>query len=93
MDSEANIALAGGSGGIIGKLCFSPAKPIASSLIELSGQVHLLPCVIKHDGPCPVSDYFKPITTGEISDGIAVEQAFFRGRKLHGAAVGLCTTA
>ncbi|KAK5771364.1 hypothetical protein PVK06_047566 [Gossypium arboreum] len=28
--------------------------------INLSGQVHNLPCCIKFNGPCIVSQYFKP---------------------------------
>ena len=42
------------------------------SPVDISGQVHLLPCVIKHEGPCPVSHYFKPRSTGpEILSGFS----------------------
>ncbi|KAF5742355.1 hypothetical protein HS088_TW09G00400 [Tripterygium wilfordii] len=34
------------------------------SVANLTGQVHQLPCCIKYDGPCCVSDYFKPKSTG-----------------------------
>ncbi|KAI6703085.1 hypothetical protein NL676_012221 [Syzygium grande] len=56
---------------------------------DLSVGVHLLPCTIKHDGPCAVSHYFKPRATGMEADGLAVQEAYFRGRKLQGAAVPL----
>lgn len=32
--------------------------------LDLSGKIHQLPCTIKFDGPCPVSHYFKPKSTG-----------------------------
>ncbi|GFQ04828.1 ribonuclease h2 subunit c [Phtheirospermum japonicum] len=56
---------------------------------DLTGQVHQLPCCIKHDGPTPVSHYFKPKTTGIEVDGLKVEEAYFRGRKLHGTTIAL----
>lgn len=34
--------------------------------VDLSGKVHLLPCCIKYNGPCDVSDYFKPKPTGNM---------------------------
>ncbi|KAJ0980799.1 hypothetical protein J5N97_009054 [Dioscorea zingiberensis] len=57
--------------------------------VDLTGKVHLLPCSIKHDGPCPVSHYFKPKPSGVLVDGLNVEEAFFRGRKLQGVTVAL----
>lgn len=36
-----------------------------SELVDLSGKVHQLPCAIKYDGPCSVSHYFKPKSTGK----------------------------
>lgn len=92
---------------------------------DLTGKVHQLPCCIKHDGPTPVSHYFKPKHTGKNSmnvqlvyapifyimcvqllnalsttheclncvemevDGLRVEEAYFRGRNLHGTTVAL----
>ena len=32
--------------------------------VDLSGKVHQLPCAVKFDGPCSVSQYFKPKSTG-----------------------------
>ncbi|KAL6201652.1 hypothetical protein ACLB2K_025364 [Fragaria x ananassa] len=55
--------------------------------VDLSGKVHLLPCCIKFNGPCDVSDYFKPKPTGMESDGLKTQEAYFRGRKLQGANV------
>ncbi|KAI3420480.1 uncharacterized protein J3R85_012787 [Psidium guajava] len=57
--------------------------------VDLNGGVHLLPCTIEYDGPCAVSQYFKPRPTGVEVDGLAVQEAYFRGRKLQGAAVPL----
>ncbi|KAL3616738.1 hypothetical protein CASFOL_039132 [Castilleja foliolosa] len=56
---------------------------------DLTGQVHQLPCCIKHDGPTPVSHYFKPRPTGVEVDGLKVEEAYFRGRKLQGTTIPL----
>ncbi|XP_042023474.1 ribonuclease H2 subunit C-like [Salvia splendens] len=56
---------------------------------NLTGKVHQLPCCIKHDGPTPVSHYFKPKPTEMEVDGLKVEEAHFRGRKLHGTTVAL----
>ncbi|GJN19087.1 hypothetical protein PR202_gb06325 [Eleusine coracana subsp. coracana] len=53
------------------------------------GGVHLLPCGIRQNGAAPVSDYFKPRSTGVEVDGVKVEEAFFRGRKLQGATLSL----
>ncbi|XP_052144984.1 uncharacterized protein LOC127764187 [Oryza glaberrima] len=53
------------------------------------GRVHLLPCGIKQNGAAAVSDYFKPKDTGVEVEGIRVEEAFFRGRKLQGATISL----
>ncbi|KAK3156099.1 hypothetical protein QOZ80_2AG0102810 [Eleusine coracana subsp. coracana] len=53
------------------------------------GGVHFLPCGIRQNGAAPVSDYFKPRSTGVEVDGVKVEEAFFRGRKLQGATLSL----
>lgn len=53
------------------------------------GRVHLLPCGIRHSSAAAVSDYFKPRDTGVEVEGVRVEEAFFRGRKLQGATVAL----
>lgn len=112
--------------GSTGTLDLTAPEPPA----DLSGGVHLLPCTIKHDGPCAVSHYFKPRATGSYlpanrtepvsfcwhfpcvcarvrvrlgdlefwrcvslpgmeADGLAVQEAYLRGRKLQGAAVPL----
>ncbi|CAN6230463.1 unnamed protein product [Urochloa humidicola] len=55
---------------------------------ELGG-AHLLPCGIRQNGGAPVSDYFKPRSTGVEVEGVKVEEAFFRGRKLQGATLAL----
>ncbi|XP_038893586.1 uncharacterized protein C12B10.15c [Benincasa hispida] len=60
-----------------------------SVALDLSGKVHQLPCAIKFDGPCSVSQYFKPKSTGIEFDGLSVEEAYFRGRKLQGATISL----
>ncbi|XVF27249.1 hypothetical protein REPUB_Repub14bG0090400 [Reevesia pubescens] len=57
--------------------------------VNLSGQVHHLPCCIKFNGPCSVSHYFKPKSKGMEIDGLAVEEAHFRGRKLQGTTISL----
>ncbi|XP_023519278.1 uncharacterized protein C12B10.15c [Cucurbita pepo subsp. pepo] len=57
--------------------------------VDLSGKVHQLPCAVKFDGPCSVSQYFKPKSTGIEVDGLSVENAYFRGRKLQGATISL----
>ncbi|XP_062218303.1 uncharacterized protein LOC133918434 isoform X6 [Phragmites australis] len=51
--------------------------------------VHLLPCGIRQNGGDPVSDYFKPRSTGAEVEGVRVEEVFFRGRKLQGATLAL----
>lgn len=60
-----------------------------STGIDLTGQVHQLPCCIKYDGPSPVSHYFKPKSTGIEVDGLKIEEAYFRGRKLQGTTIPL----
>ncbi|KAK3229498.1 hypothetical protein Dsin_001379 [Dipteronia sinensis] len=72
--------------GSIGSINLSKDKKL---VVELSGQVHHLPCCIKYDGPCSVSDYFRPKPNGMEVDGLRVEEAYFRGRKLRGATVPL----
>lgn len=59
------------------------------SVADLTGKVHQLPCCIKYDGPTNVSDYFKPKHTEVEVDGLSVEEAYFRGRKLQGTTVPL----
>ncbi|KAJ4757867.1 Ribonuclease H2 subunit C [Rhynchospora pubera] len=58
-----------------------------SPVDDLTGRVHLLPCSVKHNGPSDVSNYFKPRNTDIEVEGIRVQEAFFRGRKLHGFTV------
>ncbi|KAK6150211.1 hypothetical protein DH2020_017736 [Rehmannia glutinosa] len=60
-----------------------------AAAVDLTGKVHQLPCCIKYDGPTSVSHYFKPKPTGMEVDGLRVEEAYFRGRKLHGTTVAL----
>lgn len=57
------------------------------SVVNLSGHVHQLPCCVKYDGSCAVSDYFKPKSAGIGVDGLKVEEVHFRGRKLQGATI------
>ncbi|KAL3522999.1 hypothetical protein ACH5RR_015833 [Cinchona calisaya] len=59
------------------------------SVPDLTGKVHQLPCCIKYDGPTTVSHYFKPKPTGLEIDGLGMEEAYFRGRKLQGTTVSL----
>ncbi|KAL8508471.1 hypothetical protein ACS0TY_018919 [Phlomoides rotata] len=61
----------------------------AAAAVDLTGKLHQLPCCIKYDGPTPVSHYFKPKPTGMEVDGLKVEEAYFRGRKLHGSTIDL----
>lgn len=56
---------------------------------DLSGEVHLLPCAVKYDGPSSVSDYFKPKSTRLEVEGLSVKEAHFRGRKLQGATISI----
>ncbi|KAK4751205.1 hypothetical protein SAY87_004687 [Trapa incisa] len=62
-------------------------EPEEQPPVDLTGGVHLLPCTVKYDGPCPVADYFKPRLTGLEMDGLALEEAYFRGRKLQGTSI------
>ncbi|GAV64362.1 RNase_H2_suC domain-containing protein/PP2 domain-containing protein [Cephalotus follicularis] len=55
------------------------------SVANLTGGVHHLPCRIKYDGPSSVSHYFNPKPTDVEVEGLKVEEAHFRGRKLLGA--------
>ncbi|PUZ74255.1 hypothetical protein GQ55_1G049700 [Panicum hallii var. hallii] len=73
---------AAAAGGITATVDLSPA---ATDL----GGAHLLPCGIRQNGGAPVSDYFKPRSTGVEVEGVRVEEAFFRGRKLQGATLAL----
>ncbi|KAL7089668.1 hypothetical protein ACP275_13G198300 [Erythranthe tilingii] len=60
-----------------------------ATVVDLTGKVHQLPCCIKYDGPASVSHYFKPKITGVEVDGLRVEEAYFRGRNLHGTTITL----
>ncbi|TKW37809.2 hypothetical protein SEVIR_1G072400v4 [Setaria viridis] len=73
---------AAAAGGVTATVDLSPA---ATDL----GGAHHLPCGIKQNGGAPVSDYFKPRSTGVEVEGVRVEEAFFRGRKLQGATLAL----
>ncbi|KAJ0016414.1 hypothetical protein Pint_11642 [Pistacia integerrima] len=73
----------------LGFINLSPNNGDESLAVNLSGQVHQLPCCIKYDGPCPVSHYFRPKSTGIEVDGLKVEEAHFRGRKLQGVTISL----
>ncbi|KAI4302879.1 hypothetical protein MLD38_038577 [Melastoma candidum] len=66
-----------------------PTEPEPLSVEDVSGGVHLLPCTINYDGPSDVSHYFKPKPSGAEVEGLKVEEAYFRGRKLEGATVHL----
>ncbi|WOL16496.1 ribonuclease H2 subunit C [Canna indica] len=76
-----------GGGGIMGAI--SLRTPGGFPAVDLTDCVHLLPCSIKHDGPCPVSHYFKPKKTDVVVDDLFVEEAFFRGRNLQGLTIPL----
>lgn len=71
--------------GSTGTINLSPTPKAA----DLSGHVHHLPCCVKFTGPSDVSHYFKPRPSGFEIDGLAVEESFFRGRKLQGVTVPL----
>ncbi|XP_075496322.1 uncharacterized protein C12B10.15c isoform X1 [Primulina tabacum] len=59
-------------------------------VMDLTGKMHQLPCCIKYNGATSVSHYFKPKPSGEMEvDGLRVEEAYFRGRKLHGTTISL----
>ncbi|KAL4340180.1 hypothetical protein GQ457_08G025120 [Hibiscus cannabinus] len=76
-----------GDGGTTGSITLS--QTVKEETINLSGQIHHLPCCIKFNGPCSVSQYFKPKLKGMEIDGLAVEEAHFRGRKLQGTTISL----
>ncbi|PWZ23986.1 Ribonuclease H2 subunit C [Zea mays] len=75
----------------------TPPAPAAgvTATVDLSsvaadlGGAHLLPCGIRQNGGAPVSDYFKPRATGVEVEGVKMEEAFFRGRKLQGTTLAL----
>ncbi|CAK7336973.1 unnamed protein product [Dovyalis caffra] len=79
MDSDAN-SKAGTTGTV-------NQKKSEIEVPNLTGRVHLLPCCIKYDGPSAVAHYFKAKPTGVEVEGMKVEEAYFRGRKLQGATV------
>ncbi|GAA0147225.1 hypothetical protein LIER_06978 [Lithospermum erythrorhizon] len=62
-----------------------------SPLEDLSGKVHQLPCCVKYNGSTSVSHYFKHKPTRVEVDGLCVEEAYFRGRKLQGTTVSIPT--
>ncbi|KAG8069874.1 hypothetical protein GUJ93_ZPchr0006g41117 [Zizania palustris] len=64
------------------------AVDLSPAAVDLC-RVHHLPCGIRQNGAAAVSDYFKPKETGVEVDGVRVEEAFFRGRKLQGATIAL----
>lgn len=64
MNSGASPAMAG----VTGSVDLHPGDSVAA---DLTDKVHLLPCVVRYDGPCPVSDYFKTNITG-----LLIDQAF-----------------
>ncbi|KAL6971421.1 hypothetical protein U1Q18_031097 [Sarracenia purpurea var. burkii] len=86
MDREGN---GGGSSaiGTVGSIVLSGGED--STALDLTGQVHQLPCCIKYDGPSSVSHYFKPKPIGIEVDGLTMEEAYFRGRKLQGTTIPL----
>ncbi|XP_047332879.1 uncharacterized protein C12B10.15c [Impatiens glandulifera] len=57
------------------------------SAVDLTGEVHHLPCCIKYNGPSSVSQYFKPKPTGVEVEDLKVEEAQFRGRRLQGTTI------
>lgn len=52
-------------------------------------KVHHLPCNIEHTGTAPVASYFMPNATGTIVDGLPIQEAAFRGRRLKGVQLPL----
>ncbi|KAK4254702.1 hypothetical protein QN277_010045 [Acacia crassicarpa] len=54
---------------------------------DLTDHFHHLPCCIKSTGPASVSHYFKPKPTGIEVDGLPLQEAYFRGRKLDGTTI------
>ncbi|GMH02676.1 hypothetical protein Nepgr_004515 [Nepenthes gracilis] len=78
------------NGGITGSIDLSPRG--SDEVIDLTGHVHHLPCCVKFTGTSSVSHYFKPRNTGVEVDGLIVEEAFFRGRKLQGTTVSMPET-
>lgn len=52
--------------------------------------LHAVPCSVAHNGPAPVSTYFRPGDASQANDAAAndaMSEAHFRGRKLEGRAV------
>lgn len=48
----------------MGTIDFGAAASGETSIADLSGQVHQVPCCIRFDGPAQVSNYFKPKSSG-----------------------------
>ncbi|KAJ4891968.1 hypothetical protein Rs2_31716 [Raphanus sativus] len=76
---------------LMGTIDLSAAASDETSIADLSGQVHQVPCCIRFDGPSQVSNYFKPKSSEVEVDGVRAEEAHFRGRKLQGATISLPT--
>ncbi|XP_002969243.2 ribonuclease H2 subunit C isoform X2 [Selaginella moellendorffii] len=51
--------------------------------------LHHLPCSIAHNGPANVSAYFGSKSTGAKADGMEIQEAAFRGRRLLGSTLPL----
>ncbi|CAL1402387.1 unnamed protein product [Linum trigynum] len=79
MEDDGNLKM-----GTTGIISLNKNQGTKSGVPDLTGEVHQLPCCIKYDGPSEVYDYFKPKST---VDGLAEQQAYFRGRKLHGVTI------
>ncbi|KAH9289676.1 hypothetical protein KI387_033793, partial [Taxus chinensis] len=62
---------------------------ISDGCIDLTEKLHQLPCVIKYNGQCPVSDYFQPEITGVVVDELELKESSFRGRKLARATLAI----
>ncbi|PKA62644.1 hypothetical protein AXF42_Ash012231 [Apostasia shenzhenica] len=78
-----------GDGGFVGEMSgrIDLGLRDPSAAVDLTGSVHLLPCVVRQNGACPISQYFKPRKSDLVIDGLVVKEAFFRGRRLQGFTV------
>lgn len=65
--------------GVVGAIHFADGFTV-----DLTDKVHQLPCCIKYNGQCCVSDYFKPKITGVVVDELELKEASFRGKRLAG---------
>ncbi|XP_077216470.1 uncharacterized protein LOC143851030 isoform X2 [Tasmannia lanceolata] len=84
MEEEEGDSIDGLRNTISGRIDLCTEKTIP----DLTGQIHQLPCCIKHDGPSDVSHCLF-LLLGFIVEGFEVEEASFRGRKLQGASIPL----